>query len=298
MTQSGQNTFSMKWASEQRWIDLQSNSWVGFELDMLPGRETRGPHSLAREATEKQVVFAASGNGMRQQLDTPAGGVNPFLGLGIPPYLRPAQGQAGVIVVGGHDNGQAVLWPGTMPHVVGDVEDSPSVAWNGLEGGIFNGTSGSTPFAAGAFARIVLEARRMVADSGTGLRGGDLAVAGPNATLPKSGPLSDGRLSRVEVEHLFLHTATARPAEDQPYDGGVGCPPVDCVSISRGNSVAPWATMPEEIPAYYFIGYGQVGTKSTELAFRVLRGETEAPARPVEDRIMALDTAIRDALQE
>lgn len=297
MTQMGQNTMAMAWAAQQPWIDLQSNSWAGFECHMVDRTDTlctRGPRELARQAAEAQVTFAGSGNGIRQP--TEAGTL--ALGVGIPGWLRPVQGEPGVIIVGGHDNGEAVLWPGTMPHVVADVARTPSAAWQDLEGGVFNGTSGSTPFAAGAFARIVLEARRLAGDAGTGLREGNLVVAAANATLPESGPLADGVLTRAEAERLLLATAVPRPAEDQPYDGETGCPRPSadrqCVGIERTNSLLPWSDVPAALPAYYFVGYGQVGTASLAGALAVLRGEAPPSERPVEDGFFGLDHAVRE----
>lgn len=296
MTQMGQTTMAMQWVAQQPWIDLQSNSWAGFECHMVDRTDTlctRGPRELARQAAEAQVTFAASGNGIRQ----PAEAGTIALGVGIPGWLRPVQGEPGILIVGGHDNGDALLWPGTMPHVVADVARTPSAAWQDLEGGIFNGTSGSTPFAAGAFARILLEARKLVGDTGTGLRDGNLVIAAPDATLPTSGPLADGILTRAEAERLLLATALARPAEDQPYDGETGCPRPStdrqCIGIERTNSLLPWTMVPTALPAYYFVGYGQVGTASLESALAVLRGTEPLPERPNEDPFFGIDDAVR-----
>lgn len=293
MSQAPHVTPSMTWPSEQSWIDVQSNSWGGYLCDALDRTQLvcgKGPRELAEDATARQVTFAASGNGIRFR----SGLVGLNLGVGMPPHLKPAQGHAGVIVVGGHDNGEVILWPGTMPHVVADAFAHPSAAWNATAGGVFGGTSGATPFAAGAFASMLLEARRMVADPGTGLRDGDLVVAADTADLPASGPLADGRLDRAEAERLFMLTARPRPLEDQPFDGELGCPPGECVRIGRSNNLGPWETIPEDVPAYYFIGYGQVGSRSFEDAMAVLRGDASAPERPVEDRFFEADERVRE----
>ena len=300
MHQAGQTTSSMHRIAKEPWIDLQSNSWAGYVHHQLPGNEGRGPHRLARLATERMVTFAASGNGERVRVDGPVDIEQDFF-TGIPPHLRPAQGHAGVIVVGAHDNGQVILWPGTMPHVVADGWNTPtanqsSIATNRTMGG----TSGATPFAAGVFARMVLEARTILKDSRTGLRDGSLAVAGPGATVPATGPLADGILSREEAESLYRASAAARPAEDLPFDGKLGCPPTNpCFTVSRGSdTMIQWSTVPEQVPAYYFIGYGQVGTRSLATSLRVLRGETPVPVRSDVDAFFDADTLIRRTLQE
>jgi hypothetical protein len=301
MIQSGATTAAMRWTAEQRWIDLQSNSWADFvPFDTLFGR---GSPQDARAAAAQQVTFAASANGIR--VWTPLLGQFPAAGVGIPTYGASAQGPPGVLVVGGHDNGEFLLWPGTMPHVVADSWGHLSAVWNATEGNTtFGGTSGSTPFAAGTFARILLEARRMVGDPGTGLRGGDLVVAAERAALPAAGPLADGRLSRAEAERLFLATAEPRPREDAPHDGDFGCKPPDCLPPDRVepvfgylNTYVPWAAVPEEVPTYYFIGYGQVGTRSLESALAVLRGEADTSPRPAEDVFFAADEQVRETTQ-
>lgn len=296
--QMGQNTWAMHWAAQQPWIDLQTNSWGGYLCHEVPAQTVcdRGPHELAREATALQVTFAASGNGVRHRDGT----VTAEFGLGTPTYLKPAQGHDGVLVVGGHDNGDVLLWPGTMPHVVADAANHPSAAWNTTaEDDAFGGTSGATPFAAGTFAAMLLDARRLAGDAGTGLRGGDLVVAAAGATLPATGPLADGALSRAEAERLFLLTAVARPAEDQPFDGAFGCRPPDCADDNLYmTSAVAWSALPADVPAYYFVGYGQVGTASLRAATAILRGEGPFPVREAEDRFFAADAALRRALQD
>jgi hypothetical protein len=297
MNQGPQTTEAMHWMAQRPWIDVQSNSWGGYLCHEIPaqGLCDRGPHELARQATELQVTFAASGNGIRNNVGEPFA-----LGLGTPAYLKPAQGHEGVIMVGGHDNGEIIVWPGSLPHVVADAWDHPSAAWNQtVENGTYGGTSGATPFAAGVFARLVLEARVILGDHGTGLRDGNVAVAAPDAQLPDQGPLADGILSREEAERLIMTTALERPREERPFDGELGCP-LDSgyICVSRTNDLGPWSQVPDGVPAYYFIGYGQVGVRSLDAALAVLQGTAPQPERPVEDAFFHVDAQLRSALQE
>jgi hypothetical protein len=52
------------------------------------------------------------------------------------------------------------------------------------------------------------------------------------------------------------------------------------------------------VPAYYFIGYGQVGVRSLDAALAVLQGTAPQPERPVEDAFFHVDAQLRSALQE
>lgn len=300
MSQGRQMTDPMLWMAKQAWVDVQSNSWGGPFCEQLPVAEAagcgRGDHSVAREATELQVTFASSGNAFKVTDDD-------TVGIGIPAYLKAAQGHEGVILVGGHDNGQVIAWPGSMPHVVADAWSHPAPAWNATSGDqSFGGTSGAAPFAAGVFARTLLEARKMMGDVGTGLRGEDLALAGPGFTAPAQGPLADGVFGRLEAERLLMATAIERPQEEQPFDGELGCPfdpPSGDICVAPWtNDFGPWEQVPTGVPAYYFIGYGQVGERSLKTALDVLNGTAPQPARPLEDAFFQADAEARRTLQE
>ncbi len=265
-----------RWIAEQPWVDVSSNSWYYTE----PGvGEDEVEERIARKPT-----FLNSGNGA-------AGNYV----LGTPSTAWTHMGAPHAIVVGGHDNGRVALWPGTMPHVVADA--CPALADHLSLAGTYAipGTSHSTPYAAGAAAQLILEARRILEDPRSGVRDDVLAEGSPGGIM--AGPLADGRLTIDEVREVVLKTADPRPGEG-PQDGPV-------CSVARSPAMAivtplpvQWATIPDDVPAYYFIGYGAVTPDTLEHAKRVLRGQQPIPERPVEDAFFALDQEVRKALVE
>lgn len=280
---------NMAWAADHPWIDLQTNSW-GHLPDGFALRED--DRETVRQAAAKQPIFVAGGNGLLG-----------FFGVtGHPAYLDNVAGPQGIVMVGGHDGGHMAPWPMHMPHVVADAMMHPAADHESLdeipedEGG---GTSGATPFAAGAFARMILEARRTVDDHDVGIRDGNL-VWGKNGTpTPETGPLEDGFLSVEEAKTVFFHTANPRPVKDGRYDGP-SCDPtsptVRCTLYP--TTPVPWGTIPEDAPAYYFVGYGQVGNLTLADHIAAVTGEMPVPERPQADAFYGFDQQARGASDE
>src|SRR5207249_351862 len=89
-----------------------------------------------------------------------------------PTYLL-STAPAGVILVGGHDNGKMTLWAGAPPHVVADAY-SGFTAIKDDNGAmrpdpIACCTSAASPYAAGGATAIIEEARRILGDHSTGI---------------------------------------------------------------------------------------------------------------------------------
>lgn len=310
----GLGAASVRWAAERGWIDLQTNSWVSLVPNApvppgtLPPFIAGGGASLSStsdaftKATEVMLTFAASGNG--------AGYV---AGFAPTPTYGMATAPAGVILVGGHDNGHATPWAGAPAHVVADAYAGIRATRDTLDelgpGPVSCCTSAAAPYAAGGAAAIVLEARRILGDRGVGLRGDALAIG--HATIPARGPLSDGKLTLTEAKTILLHAATARPDEG-PHDGWAHWT-ADPASESAGEIATygpganpfcqgcvtaplPYALVPDDVPLYALLGYGAVDDASDRLARAALAGRSEIPARDLEDALYARDQAIRDAL--
>lgn len=286
----------MVWAADQPWIDLQSNSWGYTPLPYVTDPDSR---RMAKEAAAKQPTFVAGGNGLLG-----------FFGVaGHPAYLDNIAGPDGIVMVGGHDNGRYTPWTMTMPHVVGDVWGHPAAPHDSLDGDdTGGGTSGATPFVAGVFARAVLEARRAVGDLGHGVRDGDLVVASgadgaaggsstdggaDDAALPAQGPLSDGRLSVSEARVATFHTANPRPVEEPRWDGETCDPTRTAVCAVYVTTPVEWRDVPDDPPAYYFVGYGQVGEGTLGPLLDVLLGKAPLPDRPDADEAYRLDRDVR-----
>jgi Subtilase family len=283
---------SVEWAAEQGWIDVQSNSWINLVPPPLPSAVSRAFEDAAKE----MLTLAGSGNGTAF-----------VTGFAPTPTYLLSTAPPGVVLVGGHDNGQATMWSGAPPHIVADAYAGKTAIVDSSGGmkpdPIACCTSAASPYAAGGAAAIVLEARELLNDSGTGTSGG-IVSCGTSRGI-KKGPLSDGVFTLGELKRVLFATAQARPAEGRD-DGlvhwggeprvpdypeyGPGANPF-CIGCT--TMPIPWATVPDQASAYQFIGYGGINEHSVALAKKVLRGKVAMPERPNEDTQYELDQEIR-----
>lgn len=279
---------SIEWAAANAsWIDAQSNSWgpivPGYDPTGAAGLLTASPRLVrAVEATSSRHFSAwASGNGAAFR-----GGV-----LGHPSLLTPHAAPSAVIV-GGHDSGYVNVWPGFPPHVVSDSCASWAARHNKIADSgdsVGGGTSAATPFVAGGAAQILLEARRILGATSTGVLDG--VVASGAAGVVASGPLADGTFTLAEWKRLVFTTATARPVRQ--YEDGP-----TCATGQFGPTPVQWKDVPAQYPEFLHIGYGAVDTPAVDLAGKVLRGEAPAPDRARTDQYFAADAAARGALHQ
>ncbi len=268
---------AVRWAADQPWIDIQTNSWgmpfmcVGPPMDMMTG----WMRSITY-AAENQITFAAVHNGHR------GAGL-----LGYPSQCQDTAGPAGVYRIGAMDNDALTLWSNWYPEMAADGACNPAIDEQSTTriqntGG---GTSSATPFSAGGAAKILLEARRILQDPAVGMRdGGILAEAAEGAILPENGPLADGVFTRDELRTLMHHTALVMPTVD-PSDG----------DVCGLHNVVPISSIPEEA-RYQHLGYGEINHASIDHAVAVIRGEAEPHARPTEDALFAADQSLRTIL--
>jgi hypothetical protein len=286
----------VRWAADQGWIDVQSNSWLS--LVPPPADGLVGSTSEAFEyAAQKMLTIAASGNGTAY-----LAGVAP-----TPTYLL-STAAPGVVLVGGHDNGKMTLWAGAPPHVVADAYSGMTAIRDSNEkmrpDPMACCTSAAAPYAAGGAAAIVAEARRILGDRTTGIHDGVVAK-GPKGRV-REGPLADGEFTLDELKDVYFHTAEAHPAEGRD-DGDVhwaGEPrPPELTPYGAGDNPfcagctttpVPWKTIPDAVDAYMFIGYGGINEFSLKLAFGVLAGKDKLPERPLADAQYELDQALRE----
>lgn len=277
---------AVTWASEQPWIDMQSNSW-GPLLPLYspvpaPERPVGSDPDFARAleaAAARHPAFWASGNGALFRFGV----------LGHPTqaafHFTPS-----MIRVGGHDSGRVAVWPGSSPHVISDAcwswaaEHYDSKESTARTGG---GTSGATPFVAGIAAALVKEARAILGDADTGVTEGVLARG---AATTAEGPLADGDLTVEELRALLFATADPRP-ERMEQDGDVCDPTSDPFTAFYPGTPVEWRSVPEGAPAMPLVGYGAVDPTTLERALAVLRGEEALPTRMAEDRFFEADAA-------
>ena len=291
----GLGAASVRWAADQGWIDVQSNSWI--DLIPPPANGVVGDTTAAfSHASTRTFTLAASGNGSAY-----------ILGFAPTPTYVLSTAPPGVILVGGHDNGRMTLWSGSPPHVVADAYAGYAAlrASSGpmVPDSIACCTSAASPYAAGAAAAIVERARRILGDRRTGIHDGVVA-RGP-ARRVKSGPLADGVFTLEELRAVFLRTAEDRPAEGR--DDGL----VHWTGEPRGPEFTPfgpganpfcqgcwtmpadWTVIPADAPAFPLVGYGAINERSLAAAFAVLAGTTPEPERPQEDQAFDLDQQLR-----
>ena len=297
VTIEGLGAESVRWAADQGWIDVQTNSWISLVPPPIPS----GVTDAFAHATDKTFTLAASGNGTAY-----------VTGFAPTPTYLLSTAPPGVVLVGGHDNGKATLWSGAPPHVVADAYAGPTAIHNSSTevrpDPISCCTSAASPYAASGAAAIVEEARRILGDRTTGVKNGVLAT-GPCGVVEK-GPLADGDFTLEELRQVFFHTAQAHPVEGK-HDGIIhwaGEPrlPDNAEYGPGGNpfclgcttTPAPWSAIPEQVDTYAFIGYGGINEHSLELARSVLRGTAEEPARDTADAQYELDQSIREMMFE
>ncbi|MEA2477314.1 MAG: hypothetical protein QOC87_1513 [Actinomycetota bacterium] len=286
---------SAKWAADQGWIDVQTNSWLSLAPPPVPA----GVAPAFKYAAKHMLTLAASGNGSAF-----IAGVAP-----TPTYLL-STAPPGVVLVGGDDNGKMTLWAGAPPHVVADAYSG--YAANFHDNGPMKPdpeaccTSAASPYAAGGAGAIIKAAREVLGDTSTGVHDG--VIAQGTAGLVSKGPLADGKFTLDELKDVFFHTAEARPAEGKD-DGAIhwsGEPrPPDHTEFGPGanpfcigcmTTPVEWKQIPDAASAYALIGYGGINERSVALAQKVLQGSAALPARPTEDAQYQLDQQIREII--
>ena len=291
----GPGAEAVRWAADQGWIDVQTNSWLSFVPPPASGA-VDGISPAFAYAAERMAVVSASGNGAAY-----------IMGFAPTPTYVLDTAAAGVVLVGAHDNGKVAAWSGAPPHVVTDGFGGPTALRDRIEDIVPHPvsccTSAAAPYAAGGAAALVLEARRILGDAGVGLRGDAIALG--NATVPE-GPLADGKLTLPELRLLLQRTADPRPREG-PDDGllhwgGRGAAPNATDPAGNPYCVGCWtapidhAALPQGAPLYAHVGYGAVDPATVAMAAAVLRGEAPEPARPREDALYAADQSARAAV--
>jgi Subtilase family len=281
---------SLQWATDQEWIDIVSNSWGN--LANLP----LGDPSMTKTATDRgQTVVFSAGNGATNTNSSrfwpPGPGEDPCK-CKTPDsdnsMTDPWSGPPWLLTVGAASpiNGQDHWWH-SYPVDVSSFGSKwrAAGAWGvkiepdeeNVQTRDFGGTSCAAPITSGVLSRIILEARLTLGDSQGGQRPDGVVALGPKSRAPKEGPLSDGKLTRLEAEELVQKTAFPVPADPE--------------RITWDYAVRP--TTPT-----YFIhqGYGVVDKTSLKLALAILEGKETLPDRADADAWIQASDALRGVL--
>jgi hypothetical protein len=276
---------SLTWLSAQSWVDVNSNSWGN--IANLPLGSTASTHEATRRG---QTVAFAAGNGTSNQNSHqvfPVGHVADPCQCKFPDsnpsFTSPYGGPSWILTVGAASpvNGQAHWWH-SIPVDVSSFGSKWRVAspFTVDDSRDFGGTSNATPITAGVLSSYILEARRVLGDTTGGQRPGQavaVAPAGSNPTLPSSGPLADGVLTRAEVEELVQKTAfpVAAVPEQLTWD---------------------YAVRPTTDLYYVYQGYGVVDREAKARGMEILAGEAALTARPDVDAWLARVDTLREAV--
>lgn len=280
---------SLEWATSQKWIDIVSNSW-GNRANVPLG----DPEMTRVAAKRGQSIVFSAGNGATNTNSSTAfpedGPVEDPCKCKTPDsdnsMTDPWSGPSWQLTVGAASpiNGQAHWWH-SVPVDVSSFGSKwrAAGAWSVRidkedETRDFGGTSCAAPTTAGVLSDLIEEARRLFRDNIGGQRdGGVVAKAQKGLRLPAKGPLSDGKLTRVEAEELVQKTAF--PVE------------VDPEKLTWDYAVRPTG------PTYYmYQGYGVVDRSSRALAMKVLVGKKPMPDRAEVDQWIAQTDQVRDAV--
>jgi len=142
----------------------------------------------------------------------------------------------------------------------------------------FGGTSCATPITSGVLSSVIDKAREVFGDTTGGQRPGQVvAAAKPGVTLPATGPLADGALTRAEAEAIVMKTTTHTP--------------FDPAKASWDYAIRPTTGTPYD---YAIQGYGVVNRDSKARALQVLMGEAPMPNRADVDQVIAAFDTLRN----
>jgi hypothetical protein len=282
----GLGTNSVNWAANQPWIDIVSNSWGPG----LPGRvDPLGNADAWRDSARRgQTTLFSAGNGMyntnsstvfspQVPVEDPCKCKIPGHNVSMTSYTS---GPSWVITVGAISpiNGQAHWWHGIPVDAASFGSKWKAADAFGItteENREFGGTSCATPMTGGVLSAVIEKAREVLGDNVAGQKPDGVAAIAPSAvTLPSSGPLMDGMLTRSEAETIVLKTAQPVPFDPEKYT---------------------WDYAVEPTTDTYYVnqGYGVVDRRSKETALQVLLGETPMPDRADVDAWIAYTDSIK-----
>ena len=279
---------SLNWATSQPWIDIVSNSWGNI------GNLPLGSATATRTATQRgQTVAFAAGNGATNTnsstVFSPGGPVEDPCKCKTPdsnPSLTaPYGGPSWVITVGATSpiNGQAHWWhsiPVDVSSFGSKWRAASAFGVTKAENRDFGGTSCATPTSMGVLSLLIERARAVFGDTVAGQRPSQvIAAASEGATLPASGPLADGQLTRTEAEQVLLKSAHYVP--------------FDAEKATWDYAIRPTTGTPYD---HLIQGYGVVDRATRETGLKVLLGEQPMPDRSDVDLTISVVDSLRNAI--
>ncbi|MHB1260481.1 MAG: S8 family serine peptidase [Thermoplasmatota archaeon] len=252
------------WVAQQPFVDV-----VHLNMQDIPQPQQFDAQSQRAIgdliATGKAVVVAA-GNGIGGQW------------ANYPMELSQFNGPAGSLVIGACDQDGWTLYSNLDPHVCPDGGATQAGEATGYGATSFDGTSSSSPRAAGYVAELLARVRAELGVP-TGMSGGSLVDA-RGVAVPTQGPLGDGLLTFAELHEVVRRTA----------DADLGPSALDG---DQSGFYVP--ASPSAETAYAKAGYGKLTEATLAAALEAIMGRTALPERPTEDQYYETSEAIREA---
>lgn len=281
----------LDWALAQPWIDVVSNSWGPTANAGVPTAGVNDANvfglagsipELTRPAVERgQTVLFSAGNGLTSRFLTPQS-----------TYTTPTAGPDWVLTVGAtwaHDDcrcpdDESTVATSGKPvdvssYAIGDIPAADHASLSGIAQ--HSGTSAAAPIVAGVLSDSLLETRKALGDTVGGTQG-EVIAAGTPVTGPFQGPVSDGELTRAELESAILHTAEHTGSEFI----GLVPPSPPTFFVPEDKRFTQWGAE----------GWGTVAERTGDDATSVILGEQAMPSRPGDAAFARLDEANRAAL--
>ncbi|MCA1814482.1 MAG: S8/S53 family peptidase [Halobacteriales archaeon] len=278
---------ALRWASEQGWIDIVTNSWgLVANLDWPPPPLGADTAQRTKAMVERgQVVLFSAGNGFGNGLADPVTSEPDYLLPGESTYTSEYTGPDWLITVGAVDaQGQPVAGSARPVDLSAAGVDAVAATLSRSGEARFEGTSASAPIVAGAFGSTLLALRGALGDAHVGPRQGALAQgAAPLGTSPAA-PIADGRLTRGELERVVLGTAQ-------------GCSVGTCALRFDGpHRIWGWTMPALPVASPLEVGWGTVDAGTRDAAVRVGLGQLPMPLRPDVAMWADADSAVRQQL--
>ncbi|MBI2078905.1 MAG: S8/S53 family peptidase [Euryarchaeota archaeon] len=257
------NADGLRWAADQPWIDIihtNIQNPLPLAREQVPAQSgLHGfPAAVLYAVGKGKLVVSAGGNFFAESTET-----------------SPHAGPPGVLVAGANDNCGYTEFSNPDPHVVMDGAGTIAASANDYNTSTFGGTSSASPRISGYAAKLLLEIRKAVNQTG-GMQDGALVVVADPALKPAKGPLADGRLTAAELHEVIRKTANPNPHASK-FDGGAGT----CVPQPANSPVAVYAKM----------GYGEVSEHTIQGAMDVALGRKDMPMRAEDAFYMASEQA-------
>jgi hypothetical protein len=282
----GDANAAMKWATQQPWIDVISNSYSAAEG--FPTSDPSGEQALHDGVVSGQTITWSAGNGADASSFVPA-----------LDYFDYRPGSDWVVTVSGTTPFDDQPDGSSKPADVAATDAEYPSAGGTTAGGSaqFAGTSNSAPLVAGVFGEALTKARMLLGDTTPGHASGVVAQGTPR---PCDGglascPLDDGVLTRAELQQAVFDSVYPSPVR---YDGVAPNGPNSVTALETAHPIPPQSPAASE---GHGVIHGRLSPDRYDYEVRsyvdLLRGEVApGPRPPGEHEWLVTDSMCRQQL--